>query len=254
MAVDFQVPEALHNLGEPLRVHPPKPGAGRAGYFAIAAVLAALSALCVVGIVNPPDNPPPQIVLVILTAVPGLLSLVCFCIGALKQSYTLLLFPEGLAKVGAGTPEVIRWSDAAELYVFINPIAGKHRLVAKDGRQMVIDMTVKDGKALGQAVQQTMLERMLPVAVEALDRGETLNFGPLRLNHSTLQYKDKRLAWSETGKVDFLYNAYTRCVQFEVSGGSGLLPWCVVKAHDIPNLDVFKTLLQRKHVLTQAAR
>jgi len=47
------------------------------------------------------------------------------------------------------------------------------------------------------------------------------------------------------------YNAYTRSLQFEVkAAGSLLLPWCVVSAHDIPNVDIFKTLLERKKAFT----
>jgi hypothetical protein len=35
MTNDFHMPEALLSLGEPLQVHPPKAGAGPAGYFTI---------------------------------------------------------------------------------------------------------------------------------------------------------------------------------------------------------------------------
>jgi hypothetical protein len=32
---------------------------------------------------------------------------------------------------------------------------------------------------------------------------------------------------------------------------SGLLPWCVVQTQNIPNLDVFKTLVERKRAFTR---
>ena len=43
--------------------------------------------------------------------------------------------------------------------------------------------------------------------------------------------------------MQLLYNPNMRSLQFEVKDtASVLLPWCVVRAQDIPNLDVFKTL------------
>lgn len=50
-----------------------------------------------------------------------------------------------------------------------------------------------DGKKLGQAVQQTLFDRMLPAAVKTFEAGETLTSGPLRLDQTFLYYKDKRL-------------------------------------------------------------
>jgi hypothetical protein len=52
VTTETPIPEALRSLGEPLRVYPPRAGAGRAGYFTIAAILAILSGLAVIGIVN----------------------------------------------------------------------------------------------------------------------------------------------------------------------------------------------------------
>ena len=46
--------------------------------------------------------------------------------------------------------------------------------------------------------------------------------------------------------------AYTRSIQFEFkAAGSAFLPWCAVKTQDIPNLNVFKTLVERKRAFTQ---
>jgi hypothetical protein len=253
MTTEFPIPEGLASLGKPLQVHPPKPGAGRAGYFTIAAILAILSGLTVIGIVNPPEhNPPPPAVFISLMSVCGVLALIFFCVGLYSQSYTLILFPEALARTGGDAPEIFRWSDVREVYTFVNPIAGKHRIVAQDGRRLEINASVKDGRKLGETVQQTLFDRMLPAAVKAFEGGETLTFGRLRLDQTFLYYKDKRLAWNEIAKMQLLYNANTRSIQFEVkAAGSAFLPWCVVKTQDIPNLNVFKMLAERKKAFTK---
>jgi len=246
MTTDFPIPEALHSLGAPLHVYPPR--AGRAGYFTIAVILAILSGLTVIGIVNPPQqNPPPPMVFISLMSVFGVLAVVFFGMGLFSQSYTLILFPEALARTGGEAPEIFRWSDVREVYTFVNPFAGKHRIVAQDGRKLEIDASVTDGKKLGQTVQQTLFDRMLPAAVKSFDRSETLTFGSLRLDQNFLYYKDKRLAWNEIAKMQLLYNPQTRSLQFEVkAAGSVFLPWCVVKVQNIPNVDVFKALVERK--------
>jgi hypothetical protein len=253
MTSDFPIPEALRSLGEPLQVHPPKASAGRTGYFTIAAVFAILAGLTVIGIVNPPEhNPPPPMVLVAVMSVCGVFAVALVGLGLYSQSYTLILYPDGLARTGGSAPEVFRWSDVREVYTFLNPVAGKHRIVAQDGRELEIDASVKDGKKLGEAVQQTLFDRMLPAAVRAFEGGETLTFGALRLDQTFLYYKDKSLAWDEIAKMQLLYNAYTRSFQFEVKdAGSVLLPWCVVRTQDIPNLNVFKMLAERKKAFTK---
>jgi hypothetical protein len=244
------ISEPLSSLGAPLHVYPAKAGAGRAGYLAIGAVLALIAGFAVIGLVNPPaHNPPPPIIYLVLTGVFGMLSLTFFGYGLFcVQSYTLILFPDGLARTGGSKPEIFRWSDVSEVYTVFNPIAGKHRLVAQDGRKLEIaDASVKDGKVLGQTVQETLYKRMLPEAVKAFEHGDTLAFGPLRLNQGFLTFKDKRLAWSEIDRMQLLYNTYTRSQQFEVrAAASAFLPWCVVKAQDIPNIDIFKKLAERK--------
>jgi hypothetical protein len=251
MSGGYILPEALRSLGEPLEVHPPKAGA-RAGYLIIAAILALLAVLAVVGIVNPPmQNPPPPVVLVALMGVFLMGSLTCLGLGFFAQSYTLILFPDALTRVGSGAPGIFRWTDIKETYTFIHPIAGKHRLVTQDGRTIEIDGRVKDGKQLGLTVQKMILDRTLPGAIQCFERGLVLSFGPLRIDENAIHYKDRRLAWTDIGKIGLQYNAFSRCVQLEVrEAGTLLLPWCIVKAQEIPNLDVFKNLIERKTAFT----
>ncbi len=253
MTTDFQIPEALRSFGQPLQVHPPRPGAGRVGYFTIAGILAIFAVLTVIGLVNPPEhNPPPPMMFVALMSICGALAAVFVAMGLYAQTYTLILFPDGLARTGEKGPEIFRWSDVKEFYTYVNPFVSKQRIIAQDGRKLEIDASVKDGKKLGEKVQQTLFDRMLPAAQKAFERGETLTFGSLRLDQSFLYYKDKRLAWNEIGKMQLLYNPQTRSLQFEVKKvGTVLFPFCVVKTQDIPNVDVFKKLAEQKKAFTK---
>lgn len=71
-------------------------------------------------------------VFISLMGVCGALALISFCAGLLNpQSYTLILFPEALARTGGSAPEIFRWSDVTEVYTFLNPVVGKHRIVAR---------------------------------------------------------------------------------------------------------------------------
>ncbi len=253
MPSDFRLPDALSGLGEPLQVHPSKAAAGRTGYFTVAGVLLILSGLSVIGVVNPPQhNPPPQIVVISAMVAFFVFSVAFFVMGMLSQSYSLILFPDALVRAGGEATEIFRWSDVRDVYAYVNPVGVKCRVVTKDGRKLQIDTSVKEGKKLEEDVRQAIFDHMLPGALEAFERGTTLTFGPLRIDQSYLYYKDKRLSWNEVAKMQLLYNAYTRSVQFEVNAaGSVLLPWCSVKMQDIPNVDVFKTLAERKQAFTQ---
>jgi len=252
MADNSTLPGALSELGNPLQVHPPRAGAGRAGYFTIGVVLLILSVGPVVGILNPPqNNPPPQIVFFILMALFIALAVVVFGVGLFARTYTLMLFPDALAKTGGGETEIFRWSDIRDVFIYVHPIAGKHRLVTTDGRTLQIDSGVKDAKKLGEAVQQALFSYMMPAARKAFERGDTLTFGPLQIDQGFLHYKNKRLPWYEVSKMQLLYNAYTRSVQFEVKTRGAGLPWCSVKVQDIPNVDVFKALAEQKQAFTR---
>jgi len=253
MPSDFRVPDDLSGLGERLQEHPSKAAAGRTGYFTVAAVLLVLSGLTVIGVVNPPQhNPPPQIVVISAMIAFFVFSVAFFVMGMLSQSYSLILFPDALVRAGGGATEIFRWSDIRDVYAYVNPVGVKCRLVTQDDRKLQIDTSVKDSKKLEEGVRKAILDHLLPPALEAFERGNTLTFGPLRLDQSYLYYKDKRLSWNEVAKMKLLYNAYTRAVQFEVNAaGSVLLPWCSVKMQDIPNVDVFTTLAERKQAFKQ---
>jgi Family of unknown function (DUF6585) len=178
-------------------------------------------------------------------------SLVFFILGIFSQSYTLISFPDALARTGGGAPEIFRWSDVRDVYTNVNPVAAKYRLITGDGRKLQIDTSVKDGNKLGETVQQALFDHMLPAAVDAFGQGGTVTFGPLGIDQNYLHYKDKHLAWSEVVKMQLLYNAYTRSVHFEVKAAGSVLPWCSVKVQDIPNVDVFKALAERRKPFTE---
>jgi len=55
------------------------------------------------------------------------------------------------------------------------------------------------------------------------------------------------MEWNQVEKVSLLCSAYTRSIRFEVrAAGSVFLPWCVIPIQNIPNVDVFKKVVERK--------
>jgi len=252
MANDSQIPDVLKGLGKPLQVHPPGSLSGRTGYFIVAAVLVVVSGLSLIGVVNPPaNNPPPPVVVISVMCGTAVASVVFFVLGILSKSYTLILYPDALARTGGGAPEIFRWNDVREVYTDAGPLESKCRLVTQDGRKLQIDSSVKDSNKLVETVQQTLFDRMMPAALEAFGQGRTMTFGPLEFDQNYLHYKDKHLAWNEVAKMTLLYNPYTRAIQFEVKAAGSALPWCSVKAQDIPNVDIFRALVARRQPFTE---
>lgn len=252
MSNAFPIPDILRDLGDPLQVHPPRALGGRTGYLIVAVVLLIVCGLTVIAAVHPPqNNPPPQIVVIIVMCITFVASTVFFVLAMLSKSYTLILFPDALARTGGGATEVFRWSDVRDLYPELNPLAPKCRLVTQDGRKFQIDNRVKDSAKLGADVQQAVFDHMMPAALEAFGYGRTVEFGPLGIDQNYLHYKDKRLAWSEVAQMQLAYNGYTRSIQFEARAAGSMLPWCSVKVQDIPNVDVFKALAERRKPFTE---
>ena len=252
MSNAFAIPDILRGLGDPLEVHPPRALGGRTGYLIVAVVLLIVCGLTVFAVIHPPqNNPPPQIVVIIVMCITFVASMVFFVLAMLSKSYTLILFSDALARTGGGATEVFRWSDVRDIYANVNPVAVKCHLVTQDGRKVHIDNRVKDGAKLGEAVQQALFDHMMPAALEAFGHGKTLQFGPLAVSQNYLQYKDQRLAWCEVAQMTLAYNGYTRSIQFEARTAGSMLPWCSVKIQDIPNVDVFKAVAERRKPFTE---
>jgi hypothetical protein len=243
---DIEIPENLRAFGAPQQIYAPRAGAGAAGFYAVAVVMAALCLGASVGIFNPPaQNPPPPEIFIGLVTVFGLCAFASLWKALYAETYVLAVYPEGLARIGAGKGEMFLWSDIGEVYDLVHPLSGKTTLIAKDGRELFIDASFRHRQELDEHVRKTLLEQMLPQKRRLLEAGEALVFGPLRLDKAALHYQGKSIGWERIARLGFGYNALSRCVQLDVvERGALLLPWCVVRAHDIPNMDVFNALAQ----------
>lgn len=76
------------------------------------------------------------------------------------------------------------------------------RLQLEDGRELVATHMLNDVVALVEHVERKLEARLLPAMRRALEAGETVTFGPIRLTSDGLAVSDHVVEWSQLAVVE----------------------------------------------------
>ncbi len=131
------------------------------------------------------------------------------------RNLRVLVFPDGLAALRGNRGEVFRcdeiaavWDQTVEVYRGDFLVATHHACTVqrKDGARLTCPQHLADGQVLGAAVLRETGARLLPLALQALEAGATVPFGPLNLSRAgltsgtdTLPGERSTSRWSEAG-------------------------------------------------------
>ncbi|HEX6340724.1 DUF6585 family protein [Umezawaea sp.] len=164
------------------------------------------------------------------------------------------VFGEGFALPARdGVPaRAVTWAEVEAVHRGVTDtyVDGKHvitvhayRLVLPDGELVVFRGVEQPGKmsrtdvvALGPVLQKEVSERRLPPAVEAINAGRTVDFGPLALSASGVTTPSGLVPWNS---VRELSTGAGQVVLASAGRKPGTYP-----IFDIPNFEVFWTLAQ----------
>jgi tRNA-binding EMAP/Myf-like protein len=102
----------------------------------------------------------------------------------------------------------------------------------------VLTDTLEDVEKLGRAIQKEVTQRLLSQAHDALNAGQTVDFGKVGVSRSGIMISKKTIPWKEIKKVDVSDGFVT------ISRVGKHLNW-VAKVADIPNVYVFLTLVNQ---------
>lgn len=167
------------------------------------------------------------------------------------------VFSEGFALPPRdGAPaRAFTWDEVEAIHRFVtdNYVAGRlvitvhsYRLVLADGELVVFRGTEQPDKVsatdvlqLGPLLQEKIFERRLPPAVEAINAGRTVTFGPLALSATGITTPGGLAPW------DTVRDLSTSAGQVVITAAGGR-PGSY-EIGDIPNFEVFWTLAQNLH-------
>lgn len=174
--------------------------------------------------------------------------------GGGEERERVYLFSEGFALPPQGEvpARAFTWAevDAIHRVVTDNYVNGQHiitvhvhKLVLADGDLVVFRGTEQPGKAsptdvlqLGPLLQKEIFDRRLPPAVDEINAGRTVAFGPLALSTSGITTPGGLVPWDSVRDL----SANAGQVVIAPAGGR---PWaCAIG--DIPNFEVFWVLAE----------
>lgn len=130
---------------------------------------------------------------------------------ARKATLSVTVHANGLVWREGRSSRSFRWEEIAQLrtartrrLVASAEIArtAVHDIVLEDGRVYVATNMLGDVDALIDRIERALRDRLRPRSRLALERGETLVFGPLTLDARGVALGERSIAWSEIESVE----------------------------------------------------
>lgn len=122
-------------------------------------------------------------------------------------------------------------------------VRDEYTIALRDGTALEIDYHFDEVEAFGSAVTAAVTELLLPVHRDALRAGETLDFGPIRLDAGGVHTGDRRLPWDEVESISWKAGILASDTAFlMVRRRGGLLAWAKVPVEQIKNYPVLMAI------------
>jgi hypothetical protein len=127
-----------------------------------------------------------------------------------RGGHTLVLTSNGFVGDDRAISGGVAWDQIKEIYQdlrdqFVNGVQTakmrEYTLVLSDGRKTAINQRYCNIDELGRQLQTQITTSLFPRALDALGRGERLEFGPCAVTQSGLSMKGQELPWSEVENV-----------------------------------------------------
>ncbi len=169
-----------------------------------------------------------------------------FCLRPLRQR--VQLFPTGFAIFNGVRAEAFAFDAVARVYhhteqPFVNGVALPTRhsftVVAEDGRRAHLNTFLSDVATLGEAIKQSVFDRLLQQALDELGAGGAVGFDVLVFRPDGLDQGNGALRWEDISDVT-LRAGYLYVWDRRSPGAWGC--WALTK---VPNLEVLLALIDR---------
>ena len=170
---------------------------------------------------------------------------VCFVALMIGRSTRAKVHEHGLVYETRGKRTVFRWQDVDALWkneaIVGNVEQFRYAVADSAGRRVGISFRLAHVRDIAQRIERELIARRLPSLRAALDRGESVDFGEIRMSAGGLSRGRKQISWSELSAV----RVDNRFVSVWTPSGSA--PWLEVRTATLPNVELFAALAQ-KHV------
>jgi hypothetical protein len=148
----------------------------------------------------------------------------------------------------------ILWDDVAELKIAVLWPGGwseriRYTLVAKDGQRLDLEDDMENFGRIRAVTEAEIVRRHMPPAIESLEAGRTVSFGPYELTKSGVRHRGKGLAWRDVrgaALVRGIVAVGSRSDGIRVlPKREGVMAWATEKVDDVPTAPVMLALATR---------
>jgi hypothetical protein len=172
----------------------------------------------------------------------------------LARDLRLRIFREGFSLRLDQHLRVVRWGEVVSLredwrntvYQGIVRIH-IHRLTIRlsSGEELLLDRRLDKIEQVSRQLQNAVTQAGYPAALEQLEKGKTLEFGPFQLNRWGLAYKGKKaLAWDQVSQLNLQRHGDINLQVHEKDAKKLSLGWAIEKGRNIDNLQLFLFLAE----------
>lgn len=214
--------EELLSLGAAERIHAPKGEktvSGMAGLLICGGLAVVFGVLGLVltfftDLGKDRSGGPSYVLLIFLEGLAGVLlvSGIAFAIQGAKRKYSLHVYPEGFAWVGARGADLYSWDQVAKIWLDVVRVmihgqyAGTNyhiRIETDTGRKLHIQNECCDLDAFCDLLARRTHKRLLREARRTIDDGEVVNFGMIEVEAKGLRVDDRSYRWAKVQEVSF---------------------------------------------------
>jgi hypothetical protein len=114
---------------------------------------------------------------------------------ALKfRGLTYLVFADALVRRDGGESTIIRWENVRQVFEKVHLGYINYRVVARAG-EFELTGDIAGHRSLGTTIEDRLLAHRLPAALQELEQGHTVPFGPLAVSRAALWCDGQEMAW-----------------------------------------------------------
>jgi Family of unknown function (DUF6585) len=238
-------PVDISALGEPEQVFRGSISSQLFAWFACLLGTAFLALIIYVSI-HPPKKPASPAAMLMLGAMGATCAFggLYFAIKFRRTAY--LVFRDALVQCDGGDFTIIPWEHIRQLYETIHPAWITYRVVTRKG----LTGDIRNHRALGTAIGEKMIERLLPASLKELDQGRAVSFGPLGVSRGALLCQGEQMAWYQVRlgfglKPDHAHRStmLSNIIHLHVYHANG--PTTYLQVDAIPNFRLFLALVRQ---------
>jgi membrane protein YdbS with pleckstrin-like domain len=150
-------------------------------------------------VVNQPNkNPLPALTVIGMFTFAGL---ACLWYALKLRELSYLVFPDALVEKHGSETQIIPWDKIREVHQTMHPAWKNYRLVTRKGFDIEFTGNVKNYRALGDRIEEKVVQKLLPAALVEVEQGKSLRFGPLTVSRAALQFDGHTAGWNQVSMV-----------------------------------------------------